>query len=82
MRFHWTEYLSGDISEALNLLEEFWIYITLEKKNDKWLVWAGDQVMLSCNTQEEAHAFVLGQAISYVSLPENIQEEVKEAFSP
>lgn len=82
MQFHWTEYLSGDISEAINLLEEFWIHTTIEQKNGKWFVWGGDQVMLTCNTQGEAHAFVLGMAINYASLPESIQAVVKEAFAP
>jgi len=37
--------------------------------------------MITCHTHEEAKAFVLGMAISYITLPEKIQEDLK-AFSP
>lgn len=74
--------MSGNISEAIQILEEFWIHITIEQKNEQWLVWGGDQVMLTCSTQLEAKAFVLGMAISYSTLPKNLQDEVKKAFAP
>ncbi len=82
MKFHWQEYLSGDISEALKILENFWIHVKIERQDEHWLVWGGDQVILSCKTQSEAEAFVLGMAISYATLPENLQDEIRKAFSP
>ncbi len=82
MKFHWQEFMSGDIPEALKILENFWIHVKIEYQNEQWLVWGGDQVMLSCGTQSEAEAFVLGMAINYATLPENLQVEVKKAFSP
>lgn len=82
MQFHWQEYMFGDISEALEILEKFWIHVKIERQNEQWLVWGGDQVMISCKTQLETEAFVLGMAISYATLPENLQDEIKKAFSP
>ena len=82
MQLHWTEYMSGDLEEAVQLLKEFWITTSITQHDDKWFVWGGDQVMITCNTYEEATAFVLGMAISYISLPEEIQEDLKKAFSP
>lgn len=82
MKFHWQEYMSGDIPEALKILENFWIHVKIERQNDQWFVWGGDQVMLSCKTQSEAEAFVLGMAISYATLPENLQDKVRKGFSP
>ena len=81
MKFHWQEFMSGDIPEALKILENFWIHVKIEYQNEQWLVWGGDQVMVSCKTQAEAEAFVVGMAISYATLPENLQDEVKKAFS-
>jgi len=81
MQFHWTECMSGDLEEAIQLLGEFWIPIVIIRRSERWQVWSGDQTMITCHTHEEAKAFVLGMAISYITLPEKIQEDLK-AFSP
>lgn len=82
MQFHWTEYMSGDLEEAITLLKGFWWNISIIQHDNKWFVLEGDQPVLQVNTQDEAKAFVLGLAFSFVVLPAEIQEELKKLYSP
>jgi len=38
MQFHWTECMSGDLEEAIQLLGEFWIPIVIIRRSERWQV--------------------------------------------
>lgn len=80
--FHWTEYLTGDVQEAVELLENYWIHTKIEKKGASYIVWGGDQPIITCESEKEAKAFVLGMALGYETLADELKPLVKRSLAP
>jgi hypothetical protein len=77
--FYWNE-LSGDLDEAMKLMEEFCIFTEIKEYDGGWQVWGGESTICLFDTFEEAKAFVLGMALNYVTLPPKVQRLLKSEF--
>ena len=61
----WTGYIPGtSTNEVVDVLNDFGWNITYDNKADPRTVFAGDQLLIHTDTQQETEVFLFGMALS------------------
>lgn len=68
----------GSLEEALKDANELYWNMSVEERDNQWIIWAGEKALLVTDSRESVDAFLYGLGLAYSILPEKAFEVVKE----
>jgi hypothetical protein len=82
LKFHWIEKFPGkNVEGVLEYLNNLSLGIAWGQKGRTWWVATGEKVLLETDEKETAEAFLMGMALGYLALPDDLREQLAERFS-
>ena len=81
LRSEWlTKFPGRTIVGVMEYLNTFNLGLSKGQKGKIWWVATGEKILLETDEEEIADAFFLGMAISYIALPADLIEQIRERF--
>jgi hypothetical protein len=71
-----TRFPENDFEGALSFLNGLDWRLSISSSENRKALFGGDQLIFSCETQNELEAFVLGMALSFSVLPDEIMSKI------
>ena len=82
LKFDWLEKFPGkNIEGVVDYLNNLSLGIAWGQRGRLWRIATGEKVLLETDERETAEAFLMGMALSYKALPEELLEQIRERFS-
>lgn len=82
LKFEWLAKFPGkNVAGVLDYLNNLGLGVSWGEKNRRWWVATGEKILLETNEQETAEAFLMGMALAYLALPDDLRESIAERFS-
>jgi hypothetical protein len=76
--FHWLKSHLESLDKAQGLANEFLWNISIAKREETWIVYAGDRKLLSSTDRAVVEAFLYGLALAYAVIPEPYYSQLKK----
>jgi len=74
--------IPGDgLEGAFEFLNSFDWNLSILRKEEKWMLFGGDQMIFSCDIQDALESFVLGMALGLAVLPNDFHEKIRELIA-
>ena len=70
----------GTIDDAVNLANQFYWSMSIEKQDDKWIVRTGEKAVLVTDSKETLQAFVYGMGLAYSVVPDQLVDTFREIY--
>jgi hypothetical protein len=81
LKFDWlSKFPGGTIEGVVEYLNNLSLGVSWGQRGNRWWVATGEKLLLETNDEETAQAFLMGMALSYIALPEEILEQVRARF--
>lgn len=77
-KMNWLESHLGSLDMAIESANDLYWNMRLEERENKWFIWAGDQILFMTDNHESLDAFLYGLALAYSILPEPAFEIIKK----
>ena len=82
LKFDWlNQFPEKNIEGVVTYLNDLGLGISWGEKGRNWWVATGEKVLLETSEREAAEAFLMGMALSYIALPAEILEQIRDRFS-
>jgi hypothetical protein len=82
LKFDWLQKFPGKNTEGvIEYLNNLALGISWGQRGRIWWVATGEKVLLETDEKETAEAFLMGMALSYIALPDELLEQVRERFA-
>ena len=81
LKSDWLKKFAGQDAEGLaEYLNNLNLGISWGQKGRQWWVATGEKVLLETDEEDALKAFLLGMAVAYLALPEDLRETLRERF--
>jgi len=71
----------NSISGALDFLDSIDFNLNFFEVDGKMILFSGEKILMTATSEDELNAFVLGMALGYAILPEDIFKQIVRYFS-
>ena len=70
----------GNIEGVIDYLNNLSLGVSWGQKGNRWWVATGEKLLIETDEREAAEAFLMGMALSYIALPNDLLESVRQRF--
>jgi hypothetical protein len=82
LKFHWLDRFAGkNVEGVVEYLNDLGLGIAWGQKGKLWWIATGEKLLLETDERETAEAFLMGMALSYLALPDEVREQIRERFA-
>jgi hypothetical protein len=82
LKSEWIERFPGKNADGMvEFLNNFNLGMEWGKKGKTYWVATGEKVLLETTEEETAEAFLLGMALAYLALPEDVRDTLQDRFA-
>jgi hypothetical protein len=74
--FYWLESHLENLDKAQEIANEFLWNISIAKREETWIVWAGDRKLLSSTDKVVVEAFLYGLGLAYNVIPDPYRSQL------
>ena len=68
----------GSIDDGVKLINQFFWYLKIVERGEKWAVYGGEEVLFSADSREAVDAFLYGMALAYSIIPQDYVDRFRE----